>query len=151
MTRIVLPLGSVCVCGQELHEKTPRIHVCDACGRSYRVENGCIVTELAEVVRPVEANWMPECGKMAKSAPISQPIGEFLDWLLNEKGYILARWEKNLDPDADPDEDLLMPKNPGIQNLLAEYFQIDLKLVEQERRAMMEALRQQHEKGESAP
>lgn len=132
MTRFVLPTGSDCVCGAKLRAHTPRIYVCDTCGRKYREENGCLVTELAEVVRPIREEWLPECEKLLKVSHISQSIGEFIEWLLNERGYVLAEWNEN---------DELFPVHPDIEKLLAEYFQIDLNKIENERRAILRALR----------
>jgi hypothetical protein len=70
----------------------------------------------------------------------SQSIGEFLEWLLGEKGMHLARYDED-----HFDGEFLMPVNIGIQELLAEYFEIDLNKVEQERRALLENLRSTQE------
>lgn len=141
MTRVVLPTGSDCVCGARLRVHTPRTYVCDTCGRKYREENGCLVTELAEVVCPIREEWMPECEKLLKVSHISQPIGEFIEWLLGERGYVLAEWKKN-----DDEDDELFPVHPDITRLLAEFFQVDLNRVEDERQAIMRALRAQQGK-----
>ena len=64
-------------------------------------------------------------------------IGEFLDWLTSEKGLVLACWEK-----GDTEEQAqLSCAQANIESLLAEFFEIDLKEVECERRALLEYLR----------
>lgn len=77
----------------------------------------------------------PECVKLAKVHDQSQPIGEFLDWLRNDKGYVIC----------DLEEHEYEPVGKTIEQLLAEYFEIDLKKVEQERRVLLEWIRSQHE------
>ena len=73
----------------------------------------------------------PECEKVKSVQPKSQAIGEFLDWL-GEKGIHLAKWG---------DDDKLWPFNKNKEELLAEYFEIDLNKVEQEKRQMLEEIR----------
>ncbi len=62
----------------------------------------------------------PECDKLYKVKDESQTIGEFLDWLQEE-------------------HEIFLPFS--ITDLLAEYFEIDLKEVERERRAILDELR----------
>ena len=61
-----------------------------------------------------------ECDRLHAVKNRSQTIGEFLDWLKDEY-------------------EIFLPKS--ITNLLAEYFDIDLKRVERERRAILKELR----------
>ena len=75
----------------------------------------------------------PELDRQAAIAHISQQQGQFLDWLQTEKGYTLAVYMTN-------GEDLL-PVHRSIDNLLAEYHDIDLDKVEEERRELLEWLR----------
>jgi hypothetical protein len=104
-------------------------------------------------------NKYPELEKVEAMRERSQPAGEFLDWLVNERGIILAQYHKHSDhcytPDADGDpelhccsEDVLIPCRIGIEKLLSEYFHIDLEKVEQERRQLLEDVRKRGEKGE---
>ena len=72
----------------------------------------------------------PECEKLAKIAPESQKIGEFLDWLRNQ-GIHLCKWEETHCSAGDP-EDLVEIREPR-ENLLAKYFEVDLDKVEEER------------------
>jgi len=112
----------------------------------------------------------PECEKLSRTSQESQKLGAFLDWL-SERGICLAeypktcahhnRWEERenhckkgntLDPfDCGPgcndfeeeEESELRPTQHRIERLLADYFEIDLVKVEEERRAMLESLQQQ--------
>ena len=80
----------------------------------------------------------PECEKMAKVSDKSQTIGEFLDWLRGEAGYIIA--EYGADSDKDRDEGPF-PIHKSIEQLLADYFEIDLNKVETEKRKMLDKIR----------
>ncbi len=59
-----------------------------------------------------------------------QAIGEFIEL----GGYTLCKW-----PDDDEVQHPL-PVHLSINEVLAEYFEIDLKLLEQEKQAMLKAL-----------
>lgn len=74
----------------------------------------------------------PECEKLSAITPKSQSIGEFLEWLLEVKGYVLAEYI----------EDDLYQVRTSNEKLLAEYFDIDLQKVSREREALLEAIRQ---------
>jgi hypothetical protein len=79
----------------------------------------------------------PECDKMLAVRDKSQVIGEFLDWL-GEQGITLARYTE----DTEVKMDRLVPVYTSIDKILAEYFDIDLDKVEQEKRTILKALRQ---------
>lgn len=83
----------------------------------------------------------PECEKLAAVSAESQKIGCFLDWLF-ENGMFIARYIK---ADGYRNEQA-MPIDENIERLLARYFEIDLNKVENERRALIETLREAHEK-----
>ena len=100
----------------------------------------------------------PELEKVEQLMERSQPAGEFLDWLVNERKIVLAQYHKHTE-DCYTDalygnkrkifccsEDLLMPCHIGIEKLLAEYFHIDLEKVEQERHQLLEDMRKMGEK-----
>jgi ribosomal protein S27AE len=78
----------------------------------------------------------PECEKLSNVADESNRIGNFLDWL-SEKDIRLCSYEE--------DAEMYFPMSSGVENLLAEYFEIDLNKVEKERMALLEWLREQHE------
>jgi len=81
------------------------------------------------------ADKYPEHEKLAKIKDRSQTIGEFVDWLQNEKSYILASWNE------DRHAPRLYPAHVSTERLLAQYFDIDLVIVEQERRSMLKEMR----------
>lgn len=83
---------------------------------------------ITDVVPPT-----PELDKMSAAKTQSQPAGEFLEWLLGEKGFVLAKYEG--------DANYPHPIYETIEELLAEHFEIDLKKIEEEKRAMLEYLR----------
>lgn len=73
----------------------------------------------------------PEVDKMLAVRDKSQEIGSFLEWLRGEKKIVLAAYE----------HDDLIEVYTSTNDLLAEYFEIDLNKVEAERRAILEGLR----------
>ena len=91
----------------------------------------------------------PELDKLMKVTEFSQPLGEFMTWL-RDQGVHLRRW-------MEDDEQVVMryrsrQDDPGGQGfwaddprsteqLLADYFQIDLVKAEAERRALLEYMR----------
>ena len=83
--------------------------------------------------------YYPECEKMKKVHTESEAIGSFLDWL-SEKGVWLACQE---------DEDIEKPFPYQTEELLAEFFDIDLKKVEREKRHMLEGCRINNEASEN--
>lgn len=78
----------------------------------------------------------PECSKAVAVQDQSQAIGAFLEWLF-DKGLQLARVEDAYGPDHGE----LVPVYKTITEVLAEYFEIDLKKMETEKRAMLAELR----------
>lgn len=77
----------------------------------------------------------PELNKMRAVNKDSQKIGEFLEWL-NEHEIILTRE----DEDASLCE--LFEISESNEQLLANYFEIDLAKCEQERSALLIAVRE---------
>jgi hypothetical protein len=97
----------------------------------------------------------PEHTKMQAVADHSQAIGEFLE----NSGWALAEWAcihcgaalsgPRRDPDLPRDGDCcnnpvlrLLEVGWPLQRVLAQYFKIDLDRLEQEKRAMLDALRE---------
>lgn len=78
----------------------------------------------------------PELRKLHIVSGESQKIGEFLDWL-KSRGMFIAKYEV-MEDFRDP-----MPSAIGgtTEQLLAEYFKIDLAKVEREKSAILEKLR----------
>lgn len=75
----------------------------------------------------------PEHEKLGKITDKSQICGEFLDWLRNERGIVLADWSQQ--------SDILYPVHISTMNLLAEFFGIDPVKIENEKRAMLDETR----------
>ena len=65
----------------------------------------------------------------------SQVVGKFLDWLNSEKGIVLARWV------SEDGRDELCPDYTSYERLLADFFEIDLVAVENEKRSILAQLR----------
>lgn len=63
-------------------------------------------------------------------------LTEFYDWLMEEKGWVLARWEVD-----GNDNEYLEPVYFHPEQLLADFFNIDLNKIESERRAILDELR----------
>lgn len=79
-----------------------------------------------------EKSKYPEHEKLAKVKNESQVIGGFLEWLDNEEGVSLCRFEGVE----------IVIEHTSVEALLAKYFEIDLKVIEREKRAMLDELRQ---------
>jgi hypothetical protein len=74
----------------------------------------------------------PECEKMVAVQDKSQAIGEFIEWLQHYKEYEICH--------ICPEEGEYAPIYFSTEELLAEFFEIDLKKVEKERRKMLKEL-----------
>ncbi len=81
----------------------------------------------------------PEHEKLAAISDQSQTIGQFLDWLA-EVGIHRARWVV-LDSMWTEEESELCLDITSIQDLLAEYFDIDQDVITAEKWAMLDDLR----------
>lgn len=81
-------------------------------------------------------NQYPECEKMAVVKDKSQAIGEFLEWLECEKNWEICEYGSS---------DRLSPVILSTEQLLAEFFDIDLDKIEKERRQMLYELRRKNE------
>lgn len=88
----------------------------------------------------------PEHDKLKAISDQSQAQGAFLDWLQSEKGYDLCGHEELDDYEAG-----WFPVRESIQKLLAEYHEIDLNRLEEEKLAMLEACHTLHEAKETFP
>ncbi len=68
----------------------------------------------------------PEHEKLMRVSEKSQAVGEFLEWLRNEKQVLLMKYNDHL-------EDYFMYPM-GINDLLAQFFNIDQNKLEEEKR-----------------
>ena len=110
----------------------------------------------------------PEHEKMKAVKDKSQTIGEFLDWLKDTKKVFLAHYlmvceHQDFDGGCKEDlqEDGVCPKecpdrymielgelyeySYNVQELLASFFEIDLKKIDKEKRAMLDEMRKLNE------
>lgn len=84
----------------------------------------------------------PTLDKMLRVKNQSQKIGEFLEWLSSAKHYHIARWSN--------EEEQLVHVSESIETLLAEYFEIDLKQAERERRKILNLIRRKGNRVEAS-
>lgn len=82
----------------------------------------------------------PECDKAVKIRNKSQSIGEFIEWLRDEKKVILAS-KMPIEDFEDEEIETLAPAYYNLDSLLAEFFGIDLNKIEKEKRELLEAVR----------
>ena len=75
----------------------------------------------------------PEHDKLSAIKDQSQACGEFLEWL-GSQGILLC----SIPPDYDH---TWLPIHRNVQDLLAEFFEIDLDKIEVEKRQMLDQLR----------
>lgn len=81
-------------------------------------------------------NKYPECDKVKDISDISQKIGEFIEWL-KEKNYIICKKEI----DEEYGTAFFHPTYLPMEETLAEFFNIDLNKLEEERRNILEEFR----------
>jgi len=98
--------------------------------------------------KPIEK--YPEHQKLKTVQEKSQDIGEFIEWLRNVKDIRFAKWVKETVKNQDifgkkpPTEtliDVFVQQTINIEQILAEFFKIDLNKIEQEKRAMLDEIR----------
>ena len=77
----------------------------------------------------------PECEKMAAVRDKSHTIGEFLEWLGDETPYSICEYTGD-----DGGYGSYQPTYATIEQLLAKFFDIDLKKVEAERGRILEEI-----------
>ena len=77
----------------------------------------------------------PEHEKLQRVVKESQCIGEFLEWLKDTRHFVICEFD-------DIDDDF-MPIMQKTEELLAEYFEIDLEKLNEEKQAMLKEIRNQ--------
>lgn len=77
-----------------------------------------------------------ECDKILRVRRESQTIGEFLEWLQGPRELTICESGRHHS---------FYPAHISIQNLLAEYFEIDQNQAEKERRAILTAIQAANE------
>ncbi|MHA1952485.1 MAG: hypothetical protein ACW96U_00875 [Candidatus Heimdallarchaeaceae archaeon] len=87
----------------------------------------------------------PECEKLKDAQDQSQTIGEFLEWLEYRGVVLCVHCNTNsqffYNPDLT-DEDGFEPVQKNREDILAQYFDIDLNKVEQERQQILSKLQE---------
>ena len=83
----------------------------------------------------------PQLDKMKAVQKESQLLGEFLEWL-QEEGLVICEWHENQYVNGKLSQPAgVYPTRRTSQQLLADYFGIDLKAADWERQALLDALR----------
>ncbi len=82
-------------------------------------------------------NKYPECKKMAAVRDQSQVIGEFLEWLANEKETWICKREE--------EDRTYYLWGFSVEIVLAEFFGINLNKVDEEKRQMLDEIRRENE------
>ena len=92
----------------------------------------------------------PELDKLQKVKDKSQAIGEFFDWLKEEKGIFLAIDNGKIMGLTGLKKRYIIPYYGNFSSLLSEFFEIDERKIEEERREVLEFARrlQTNKKGE---
>lgn len=83
----------------------------------------------------------PECDKILANQPKTQVLSDFVDWL-NSNKYAICTLETR--PECYPIKQW-EPIRASYEQLFAEYIGIDLKKAEEERRAILDFIRKQHD------
>lgn len=84
----------------------------------------------------------PELEKIQANRDVSQQIGQFLDWLRQEREVVLCTYDRRKSDKLD--EEYYDPITEGTEQLLAWYFDIDLNKAEKERRGLLSELQKQN-------
>ncbi len=92
----------------------------------------------------------PEHERLRAVALKSQTVGEFLDWLSHQKGISFTVQHEHTDACSEPGDRYnrcgyrdgdYAPSGATTRSLLAEFFEIDERKIEEEKRAMLAELR----------
>lgn len=83
----------------------------------------------------------PEHERLKKISDISQQVGYFIEWLNGE--FTIAKWKQRRGVDV------LVPAHKTTNEWLADYFDIDLDKIEEEKRQMLAELRTAAAKGDA--
>ena len=83
----------------------------------------------------------PEHEKLKKVAHLSQSCHDFIEWLQEEKGISLR--------ELAPDGEFYYPITPS-NKLLAEFYNIDLNVIEKEKCEMLDEMRKVNETSNSS-
>ncbi len=94
--------------------------------------------------RPARTAARTEHDRLLEIKDKSQALGEFLDWLRQEKRVVLASVHEHTNDCGRWCEREYAVFTPRTETLLAEFFDIDLAKLEREKRQMLAGLRKQY-------
>lgn len=77
----------------------------------------------------------PECEKLSDVSKASNEIGEFMDWMIDNTEFRICEFAE---------DEYTSSSHWQREKLLTGYFNIDMDKVEQERRTLLEWLREQN-------
>lgn len=83
----------------------------------------------------------PELDKMIEVQDKSQAISEFIEWMQNESGLSICRWEN----DARLYTKGYWQVETDFEGIMARFFGIDLKAADRERKAILAYLRERNQ------
>jgi hypothetical protein len=89
----------------------------------------------------------PEHEKLRAIVDKSQKIGEFIDWLKEEKNISLMSEREELREDGSVRDYHYFYEGGGMRRFLEEFFEIDGKALEAEKQAMLEEQRKLNDHG----
>lgn len=79
----------------------------------------------------------PEHDKMQALGERRDEVQEFLDWLLDQPAYELAEWLTKREDGTEYFFPRLVPVNKSREQIMADYFGIDLQKLSEEKDAML--------------
>lgn len=89
---------------------------------------------------------MKEIDKLRAAKEEAAILSEFLDWLNQDAGFTLCKWRdfvSHSDEVGDYTAEGYYPIQKSYEQLLADYFEIDLQKLEQERQEILDNLRKE--------
>ena len=88
----------------------------------------------------------PELDKIQANRTESQSIGDFLDWLRNDHNLSLCKYdEKAICEDCEEEVGGYISSHLSVEQLLAQYFGVDLNKAEEERQALLAQIRENNQ------
>lgn len=86
----------------------------------------------------------PEHDKLEALNGTNNTIGDFLEWL--KRKYVICVWGDEYSECGDYDGSTLYPVYQSTERMIAEYYRINLDAFEQEKDAVLKAVRQEFSK-----
>jgi len=91
------------------------------------------------------ANTYPEHAKLQALGGANDIVGQFLEWLGDQTGYVICEWHDATEASIQHDGDRsgYQPARRSIEDWLAAYYGIDREALSKEKDAMLRALREE--------